>query len=97
MRIAELVTVLRDGNKVGTYPASEINRYRLTELMTGQKFESSLKPTFSSKVAPILEIRGLTRRGHYEEVDLALRPGEILGITGRLVRAGPSWLFPCLV
>jgi simple sugar transport system ATP-binding protein len=84
MRIAERVTVLRDGSKVGTYPASEVNRYRLTELMTGQKFESSLKPAFASKVAPILEIRGLTRRGHYEEVDLLLRPGEILGITGRL-------------
>jgi simple sugar transport system ATP-binding protein len=84
MRIAERVTVLRDGNKVGTYPAGEINRYRLTELMTGQKFESSLKPAFSSQVAPILEVRGLTRRGHYEEVDLSLRPGEILGITGRL-------------
>jgi simple sugar transport system ATP-binding protein len=84
MRIAERVTVLRDGNKVGTYPAGEINRYRLTELMTGQKFESSLKPAFSSEVAPVLEIRGLTRRGHYEKVDLFVRPGEILGITGRL-------------
>jgi simple sugar transport system ATP-binding protein len=84
MRVAERVTVLRDGNKVGTYPASEIDRYRLTELMTGQKFESSLRPTFASEVAPILDIRGLTRRGHYEEVDLVLRPGEILGITGRL-------------
>jgi simple sugar transport system ATP-binding protein len=84
MRIAERVTVLRDGNKVGTYPAREINRSRLTELMTGQKFEPSLKSTFSGGPAPILEVRGLTRRGHYEEVDLVLRPGEILGITGRL-------------
>ncbi|MBV9643005.1 MAG: sugar ABC transporter ATP-binding protein [Verrucomicrobia bacterium] len=84
MRIAERVTVLRDGSKVGTYPASEINRYRLTELMTGQKFETSLKPAFSSKTPPILEVRGLTRRGHYEEVDFLLRPGEILGIIGRL-------------
>lgn len=37
MRIAERVTVLRDGQKVGTYPASEIDRYRLAEYMTGQK------------------------------------------------------------
>jgi simple sugar transport system ATP-binding protein len=84
MRIAERVTVLRDGYKVGTYPANEINRYRLTELMTGQKFESSLKRAFSSRSAPILEVRGLTRRGHYEEVDFVVRPGEILGIIGRL-------------
>ncbi|MGA8660574.1 MAG: sugar ABC transporter ATP-binding protein [Chthoniobacterales bacterium] len=84
MRIAERVTVLRDGYRVGTYPAGEIDRYRLAELMTGHKLESSLKPKLPKEDAPILEVRGLTRRGHYEEIDLALHPGEILGITGRL-------------
>jgi simple sugar transport system ATP-binding protein len=85
MRIAERVTVLRDGNKVGTYPAGEIDRYRLAELMTGQKlFMAGRKSAFSGKADPVLEVRGLTRRGHYENVDLTLRPGEILGITGRL-------------
>jgi simple sugar transport system ATP-binding protein len=85
MRIAERVTVLRDGNKVGTYPAGEIDRYRLAELMTGQKlFMAGRKPAFSSKADPVLEVRGLARRGHYENVDLTLRAGEILGITGRL-------------
>src|ERR1700730_6055559 len=72
MRIAERVTVLRDGNKVGTYPAREINRSRLTEVMTGQKIDPSQKSTFSGESAPILEVRGLTQRGHYEEVDLIL-------------------------
>ena len=85
MSIAERVTVLRDGNKVGTYPAGEIDRYRLAELMTGQKmFMAGRKPPFSSKGGPILEVLGLTRRGHYENVDLTLSTGEILGITGRL-------------
>src|SRR5215472_875956 len=84
MRIAERVTVLRDGHKVGTYPANEIDRYRLSELMTGRKFASSLKPASSSEAPPILEICDLTRRGHYTGVDLAVHPGEILGITGRL-------------
>ena len=85
MSIAERVTVLRDGNKVGTYPAREIDRYRLAELMTGQKmFMAGRKSPFSSKSSPILEVLGLTRRGHYENIDLTLHPGEILGITGRL-------------
>lgn len=84
MRIAERVTVLRDGYRVGTYPAGDIDRYRLAELMTGHKLESSLKPKLAGEGAPILEVRGLTRRGHYEKIDLTLRPGEILGITGRL-------------
>ena len=84
MRIAERVTVLRDGSRVGTYPAGDIDRYRLAELMTGHKLEPSLKPRLANEGAPILEVRGLTRRGHYEGIDLALRPGEILGIIGRL-------------
>jgi len=53
-------------------------------LMTGHKLESSLKTRLANEGAPILEVRGLTRRGHYEGIDLALRPGEILGIIGRL-------------
>ncbi len=84
MRIAERVTVLRDGRKVGSYPASAIDRSRLTELMTGQKFELSPKPAISNQGAPVLEIRGLTRHGHYENVSLVLHRGEILGIIGRL-------------
>jgi simple sugar transport system ATP-binding protein len=84
MRIAERVTVLRDGQKVGTYPASEMDRHKLSELMTGHKYTSSIKPAYTGKSEPILEVRGLTRRGQYEGVDLAVRPGEILGITGRL-------------
>jgi len=85
MSIAERVTVLRDGNRVGTYPAGEVDRYRLAELMTGRKFfMASRKPAFLSGAAPILEVSRLTRRGHYEGIGLILHPGEILGITGRL-------------
>ena len=35
VEIAERVTVLRDGRKVGTFPASEIDDHQLSELMTG--------------------------------------------------------------
>src|SRR5258708_12063494 len=85
MSIAERVTVLRDGDKVGSCPAGEVERYRLGELMTGRKFfMASRKPAFLSGAAPILEVSGLTRRGHYEGISLILHPGEILGITGRL-------------
>ncbi|MBV8815677.1 MAG: sugar ABC transporter ATP-binding protein [Verrucomicrobia bacterium] len=84
MRIAERVTVLRDGQKVGTFAAGEIDRYHLSELMTGHKYTSSLKPAYSGTADPILEVHGLTRRGQYEGVSMAVRPGEILGITGRL-------------
>ena len=84
MSIAERVTVLRDGQNVGTFPVREVNRSRLTELMTGHLLELGAKRTHSTEKPPIMEIRGLTRHGHYHNIDLALHPGEILGITGRL-------------
>ena len=84
MTIAERVTVLRDGGNVGTYWVRDIDRRRLSELITGQVFESRLKAPFLTDAAPALEVRGLTRQGQYAGVDLVVRPGEVLGITGRL-------------
>jgi simple sugar transport system ATP-binding protein len=84
MTIAERVTVLRDGRNLGTYWVRDLDRRRLGELITGHVFETSLKPPFSSKPSPILEVRGLTREGQYAGINLELRPGEILGLTGRL-------------
>ncbi|MBV9997972.1 MAG: sugar ABC transporter ATP-binding protein [Verrucomicrobia bacterium] len=84
LTIAERVTVLRDGRNLGTYWVRELDRRRLGELITGHVFESSLKPPWSGQAAPVLEVRGLSRAGQYAEVDLELRPGEILGLIGRL-------------
>jgi simple sugar transport system ATP-binding protein len=84
LTIAERVTVLRDARNVGTYIVRDLDRRRLGELITGQVFEPKLKPRFSSNAAPVLQVRGLSREGDYEDVDLELRPGEILGIIGRL-------------
>ncbi|HET7239404.1 MAG TPA: sugar ABC transporter ATP-binding protein, partial [Terrimicrobiaceae bacterium] len=84
MDIAERVTVMRDGRNFGTYPVSELDRRRLGELITGQVFESSVKPPFSSEAAPVLEVRGLTCAGQYTDISFELRPGEILGLTGRM-------------
>ncbi|MBV8483522.1 MAG: sugar ABC transporter ATP-binding protein [Verrucomicrobia bacterium] len=84
MTIAERVTVLRDGHNLGTHWVRELDRRRLAELITGHVFESSLKPAFSVKSAPMLEVRGLTREGQYHNIELEVRPGEIVGLIGRL-------------
>src|SRR5205823_1173052 len=84
MTIAERVTVLRDGRNLGTYWVRDLDRRRLGELITGHVFESSLKSPFSGKAEPMLEVRSLTREGQYADINLELRPGEILGIIGRL-------------
>jgi simple sugar transport system ATP-binding protein len=84
IEIADRVTVLRDGKKVGTYAAAEVNDRRLTELMTGLTINQRIVARDTSAAPPLLEVSGLTRRGEYEDVSFVLRRGEVLGITGLL-------------
>jgi simple sugar transport system ATP-binding protein len=82
--IADRVTVLRDGVKVGTWPVAEVNARRIGELMTGLSIEHRVRARPLDNAPPLLEVRGLTRRGEYEDVSFTLHRGEILGLTGLL-------------
>jgi len=84
LEVADRVTVLRDGKKVGTFPASEVNDKKLAVLMTGKAFSYDLKETDLSDRPVVLGVRGLTRQGEYEDVSFDLRSGEIVGLTGLL-------------
>ena len=84
LSVAERVTVLRDGGKVGTFDAGEMNDKRLSVLMTGKQFVYELKVPRPAGVPPILSVSALSRRDQYGDVSFELRPGEVLGITGRL-------------
>ena len=82
--IADRATVLRDGRKVGTYPATELDPARISELMTGERFTYGSKQRLPDGSPVVLEVVGLTRAGDFHEVDFELRQGEVLGITGLL-------------
>ena len=84
MEVAERVTVLRDGRKVGTYDAAEMDDHRLAVLMTGKEFHYDLRDVDLTGRPIVLEVENLTRRGEYENIDLRVHEGEILGITGLL-------------
>jgi simple sugar transport system ATP-binding protein len=84
LEVADRVTVLRDGKKVGTYPAHEVSDKKLAVLMTGKEFSYNLKNTDLDHLPVVLSVKGLTRRGEYEDVSFDLRAGEILGVTGLL-------------
>jgi simple sugar transport system ATP-binding protein len=84
LAIAERVTVLRDGRKVGVYPAAEMSQARLAELMTGQAHEARVTARDRSDAPIVVRTEGLGRHGEYADVSFALRSGEVLGITGLL-------------
>jgi simple sugar transport system ATP-binding protein len=84
VEIAERITVLRDGCKVGTFPASEVDDHRLAELMTGESIVHNVMARPLRDARPALEVRGASREGEFEDVSFVLRRGEILGLIGLL-------------
>lgn len=84
MEIAERVTVLRDGSKVGTFEAAGMTGRRLGVLMTGGEFHYTPPTPAAGEAAAILAVSGLSRAGEYENVSLEIRAGEIVGLIGRL-------------
>jgi simple sugar transport system ATP-binding protein len=83
VEIAERVTVLRDGRKVGTFHASEIDDHQLSELMTGSRIEHKVHARHV-EAKPVLEVRNASRNGEFEDVSFVLQAGEILGLVGLL-------------
>jgi ribose transport system ATP-binding protein len=82
--IADLVSVLRNGEVAGTIDIREASPATLAGLMFGQTIRTE-RPADLSAQAPIaLDVRNLTRRGAFSDVSFTLHRGEILGIAGLL-------------
>ncbi len=87
--IADRVSVLRDGRNVVTAAVSELTPEETIRNMVGRRLES-LYPKEEASVGEIaLEVRGLTRKGVFNDVSFEVRRGEIVGLGG-LVGAGRS-------
>jgi simple sugar transport system ATP-binding protein len=84
LEIAERVTVLRDGAKVGTFAAETIDRRKLSHLMTGKAFEYHVQARDPAASPVVLEVQDLGRDGDYHDVSFQLRAGEVVGLTGLL-------------
>ncbi len=86
-KIADDITVLRDGQFIGRMPASELNDDSLISLMVGRE----LSEVFPKTHVPIgdvkLEVKNMTKEGMFKNVSFTARKGEILGVAG-LMGAG---------
>ncbi|MBW7893507.1 MAG: sugar ABC transporter ATP-binding protein [Opitutaceae bacterium] len=90
--LADRVTVLRDGQAVGTCNAAEVGEAELIKMMVGREVTRLYPPREGDPGETLLAVRGLgCRRGGVRDVSLQLRAGEILGLAG-LVGAGRTEL-----
>jgi len=83
-QIAERVTILRDGEKVGTFASQELDDEKLTMLMTGKRLKYTRYTIEEQEEDILLEVRNLSKRGNFKNISFRLHAGEILGITGLL-------------
>jgi ABC-type sugar transport system ATPase subunit len=80
--ICDRVTVMRDGAVTGTYPVDSLDMPALTKLIVGEDVRQYERETTCEAGQRVLEIKGLTRRGYYEDVSLNIDKGEVVGLTG---------------
>jgi len=95
LQIAQRVTVLRDGKKIGVFPSGELSSDKLTFLMTGKKLDYSQFEYSTQAQQPLLEVVDLSKAGNFKDISFSLLPGEIVGITG-LLGSGRTELAQCL-
>jgi galactofuranose transport system ATP-binding protein len=87
-KIADRTSVLRNGRLVGESATAELPRLKLIALMLGRELEETEERLETghraAKGEPILVAEGLGRRRVMAPFDLALSPGEVVGLAGLL-------------
>ena len=90
-RIADRVTVMRDGKIVDTLPIDELDEDKLVRLMVGRDI-GNLYPKTEVEIGDVvLRAEGITRGHVLKDCSFEVRAGEILGFAG-LVGAGRTEL-----
>jgi ABC-type sugar transport system ATPase subunit len=94
-RMADRVTVLRDGRKVATLATASATQPELVRLMIGHDVRDRLALPEVTDERPLLEVTWHRGRGHSSS-SFALRRGEILGLAG-FVGAGRTHLARAII
>ena len=87
--ITDEVTVMRDGQYVGTKSSEEVTKNDLVKMMVGRDLSNAYPKREIEKGEVRLEVSNLTCPGVINDVSFTVRRGEILGVAG-LMGAGRS-------
>lgn len=97
-RLADRLTILRDGANVVVLEKEEIEPVKVIRLMIGKvvdESEGSVKTFTRNTNETALEVKGLSSKGVFDKVSFQIHRGEILGFGG-LIGAGRTELVRCL-
>jgi methyl-galactoside transport system ATP-binding protein len=84
LRIADVVTIMRDGQWVATREASQLDTDEIIRLMVNRDMSHRFPPKVNQPGATLLEVKGLSGKyaPTFRDVSFTLREGEILGVSG---------------
>jgi simple sugar transport system ATP-binding protein len=89
--IAERITILRDGESVGTLPSADVSNDKLIALMTGKTVEETRFRWNAGSEHVLLEVRSLSLERNFKDISFKLHAGEIVGVAG-LIGSGRTEL-----
>ena len=94
-QIADRVTVLRDGKKIGTHDIKDVTKESLVSMMIGGCVDDFVKDEGEGCCEKIFEVKNLTHYGFVHNISFNLMKGEILGVVG-LAGSGRTELGRCI-
>ena len=80
--IGDRITVLRDGRYIGTVPIEEFDYDEIINMMVGRKLGAMFQSTHHVRDEVVLEVKGLKISRDTEEIDIFVRSGEVVGLSG---------------
>ena len=89
--IGDRVTVMRDGERIGTNDVAEVDKEQIIHMMVGRELTEEFPKQEFERGAEILRVEHLNRAGVLQDISFSVNRGEIVGITG-LVGAGRTEL-----
>ena len=82
LRIADRITVLRDGKWISSTPRSEVTRERVIRDMVGRKIEDFFAKTVIERGDLLMSVRGLNKEQTFHDINFDVYRGEVLGFAG---------------
>ncbi|MDP9859228.1 ribose transport system ATP-binding protein [Olsenella profusa DSM 13989] len=95
LEITDCITVIRDGEYIGTVRTSQTNQGELVQMMVGRSLSNFYQRTYEPTEHVVFEARHLEKKGVFGDVSFQVHAGEILGFAG-LIGAGRSELMQAI-
>jgi len=86
-RIADRITVFRDGKFIITKNSADLDKNSLISLMVGREIEELFPQNSTAQTEVVLKVKNLHKKGKFSDINFEVCAGEVLGIAG-LMGAG---------